>query len=74
MFNWCIVGEMCFKWVEEWIQILSKEEFDVIYYEYGGEFKDEEVENKYLVCWIVMEVFKLIKKVIDYNCWMNINV
>lgn len=73
MLNRRISGEMRSKWVEERIQTLSKEELDVIYHEYGGEFKDEEAENKYLARRIVMEAFKPIKKAIDHNRWMNIN-
>lgn len=73
MLNRRISSEMRTKWVENRIQTMSKEELDVIYHEHGGEFKDEEAENKYLARRIVMEAFKPIKKAIDHNRWMNIN-
>lgn len=73
MLNRRISSEMRTKWVENRIQTISKEELDVIYHEHGGEFKDEEAENKYLARRIVMEAFKPIKKAIDHNRWMNIN-
>lgn len=69
-----IGGEMRAKWVEERIQTMSKEELDVLYHQHGGEFADEAAETKFLARRVVMEAFRPLKRAIDHNRWLNINL